>query len=158
MDPLSLRLDPYPFFKGNHIKPSNSFQDALYSRRRSVHFVSDHTTVIVPGSEEKEYRGRGEGPAARAKEVHPGGIDVDLSEESEGEGDEEERLRLSQAREAARRQSEPVFMSRVKKKASSRVRSPPPLMRRSLNQADEEDEDEEEQSITKDLNSKASLT
>ncbi len=91
------------------------------------------------------------------KEIHPGGIGDDLSEESEGEGDEEERLRLSQARDAARRQSEPVFMSRVQKKPSPRVRSPPPMMRTSLNQEDEEDEEDQDQSLTKDLSSKLSL-
>jgi hypothetical protein len=114
--------------------------------------------VIVPGSEEKEYRGRGEGPAARVREIHPGGISEDLSEESEGEGDEDEKLRLSQARDVARRQSEPVFMIRSQKKASSRVRSPPPLIRSPLNQEDDEDVDEEENTLTKDLTSKASLS
>ena len=40
-----------------------------------MQFVTVPTTVVVPGLEEKEHRGAGgEGPAARAKEIHPGRI------------------------------------------------------------------------------------
>lgn len=96
--------------------------------------------MIVPGSEEKEHRGRGEGPAVRVKEIHPGGINEDLSEDSDGEADQEEKLRLRQAKETARRQSEPAFPSNVQRK-SSRVRSPPPP----CNPDDDEDEDEDDE-------------
>ena len=50
-----------------------SFQSEKFTRRRSVQFVAIPTTVVVPGSEEKEHRsGGGEGPAVRVKEIHPG--------------------------------------------------------------------------------------
>ena len=51
----------------------SSFQSEKFTRRRSVQFVAIPTTVVVPGSEEKEHRsGGGEGPAVRVKEIHPG--------------------------------------------------------------------------------------
>jgi len=95
---------------------------------------------MVPGSEEKEHRGHGsEGPAVRLKEIHPSGIGEDLSEDSDGEADEEENSRLNQAREIARRQSEPAFLSSGK----GRMRSPPPEVRTPIDQEDDEDEVED---------------
>jgi hypothetical protein len=77
------------------------------------------------------------------KEIHPGGINEDLSEDSDGEADQEEKVRLRQAKETARRQSEPAFPSNVQRK-SSRVRSPPPPCNLEDDDDDDVDDGEEE--------------
>ena len=126
------------------------------ARRRSVHFDSCASTVLVPGSsEEGAFRGRGVGFASSKK--LPADTDsslpakvIDEDDEDEDELAEKFRYKLAQARRqsapAAHFSLVPVNDDETNKKPPRKLRSPPPQPLPEL----ENEEDEEESGNSED--------